>query len=62
LPAFAGGYAVLILSNDMLTWPATASAMAWGLPLYGTCCIFVPDRLLKSSPARCADVPLPDVE
>ena len=59
LPAFASGSAVVMLSKVIVTWPPTTSCSAGGLPLYGTCCMSTPAMLLKSSPDRCCDVPLP---
>jgi hypothetical protein len=44
------------------TSPPTSAIIAGPPPLYGTCVVFTPVRLLKSSPARCAAEPLPDEE
>ncbi len=60
LPALASGHAVVMLSKVIVTWPPTTSCSAGGLPLYGMCCMSTPAIVLKSSPDRCCDVPLPD--
>src|SRR5262249_35028793 len=44
------------------TSPPTSAIIDGPPPLYGTCTIFTPVRLLKYSPARCAADPLPDEE
>ena len=44
------------------TSPPTSAIMDGPPPLYGTCTIFTPVRLLKYSPARCAADPLPEEE
>ncbi len=41
------------------TCPPITSAIAAPLPLYGMCVRLTPAAFLKTSPARCADEPLP---
>src|SRR3954463_10562574 len=48
------------LSNITCTSPAMSAGSAGPAPLYGTWSMLQPVMLLKSSPERCTDVPLPD--
>src|SRR5204862_2215687 len=59
VPPLASGHAVVMLSNVIATWPPTTSCSAGGLPLYGMSRMSTPAMLLKSSPDKCCDVPLP---
>src|SRR5689334_20592977 len=48
------------LSNITSTWPAISAGSAGPAPLNGTCSMLQPVIVLKSSPERCTDVPLPE--
>src|SRR5437868_12992908 len=48
------------LSNITCTSPAISAGSAGPAPLYGTWSMLQPVMLLKSSPERCTEVPLPD--
>ena len=45
--------------NMTCTCPPSMSVTAWPLPLYGTCVILIPARLLSSSPVRCPTLATP---
>src|SRR4051812_14652941 len=51
-PAFTYVIAVDTVANMHCKFPASRSSIAGAPPLYGTCTIFTPARVLKISPAR----------
>src|SRR5437016_7537277 len=62
LPALTCGNADGVPANIICTCPPTTAPTAGAMPLNGTCTMSIPAVLLKSSPARCAPLPLPGDE
>jgi hypothetical protein len=58
LPAAMKGRQVVV-SSITDTWPATRSASAGAVPLYGTCCMSMPATCMNWMAARCCDEPTP---
>src|SRR5688572_7209106 len=58
-PARTCGKLEARFANITETWPAMRSVNAGAAPLYGTCTISTLAIELKSTAARCVDVPLP---
>ncbi|MNT62791.1 hypothetical protein D3C72_2005480 [compost metagenome] len=61
LPASACGMPVATMSKNRSTSPLISAGRAWVAPLNGTCRMSMPARSLNSSPARCDEVPGPNV-
>ncbi|MNT36125.1 hypothetical protein D3C72_1721870 [compost metagenome] len=59
LPDCTCGHSGGMLSINTVMCPATRSATAGPVPLYGTCCMRRPAIWFSSSPASWAGVPLP---
>ena len=59
LPSRTTGIAEGMLSNIIVICPPSRSGIANWRPLYGTCWVFTPARLLNSSPDTCTEVPMP---
>jgi|ERR1035437_4042475 len=55
------GSAPVTLGKLMSTSPAITAVVASGAPRYGTCSIFTSVIILKTSPAKCAELPTPGV-
>jgi hypothetical protein len=62
LPCLTNSTAEGMVAKQTETSPPTSAIMDGPPPLYGTCTIFTPARLLKYSPARCAAEPAPEEE
>ena len=59
MPPFTCGSAAVIGAKKQHTRPAMVSAIASGVPLYGTCVTSMPVASLSFSTLRCVPLPMP---